>query len=65
MEEYKKIKIIYKNWRGETSERELIPINLIFESNEWHPEPQWLMEAYDLNKNKKRKFAIKDIIKYL
>jgi len=55
------VKIVYTNYRGETAERLIRPISISFGSSPWHPEPQWLMKAVDLEKNAERSFAIKDI----
>jgi predicted DNA-binding transcriptional regulator YafY len=51
----------YKNHRGEISVRLIRPIMIAFGSNEYHPEPQWLLHAFDLNKEDERTFAMKDI----
>ncbi len=51
----------YKNHKGETSIRLVRPEMIHFGSNEYHPEPQWLMLAWDLHKEALRSFAIKDI----
>ncbi len=50
----------YKNWRGEISTRKILPIRLEFGATEWHPEPQWLLIAIDVEKNVERSFALKD-----
>jgi hypothetical protein len=55
------ITIVYTNWKGETSIRRILPKQISFGSNEWHPTPQWLLEAYDLDKKDIRNFALKDI----
>ena len=55
------IYVTYKNWRGETSVRRILPQRIIFESNQWHREEQWLLEAFDLDKKEIRSFAMKDI----
>lgn len=54
------VRLIYTNWRGETSERIIKPMYVWFGSTEWHPEPQWLLTAFDLEKNADRDFALKD-----
>jgi predicted DNA-binding transcriptional regulator YafY len=59
--EKKIVTIRYTNWRGETSDRTVIPQSLYFGSNEWHPEPTWLMDAIDLAKNELRSFAMTGI----
>lgn len=56
-----KVKIYYTNWKGETAERIIEPLNLYFGHNEWHPKGQWLLEATDCIKGEKRSFAMKDI----
>lgn len=53
--------IYYTNYRGETSERVIIPISLHFGCNEWHPERQWLLEALDVEKNTQRTFSMSTI----
>ena len=54
------LELPYKNWRGETSTRKIQPIRLEFGATEWHPEPQWLLVAIDIEKNAERSFALKD-----
>ena len=61
MEENKKIKILYTNWKGKTKIRQIIPKELVFTSNEWHKEEQWCLVAFDLEKEADRTFACKDI----
>lgn len=57
-----KVEIDYTNWRGERAKRVVTPMSpLINESNEWHPERQWLMLAQDEKSGELRKFAMKDI----
>jgi hypothetical protein len=58
------ITIQYTNYRGETGMRHIVPINIQFTATEHHPEPQWILEALDLDKNANRSFAIKDILKW-
>ncbi|PWC96909.1 hypothetical protein [Azospirillum sp. TSO5] len=52
----------YTNWRGEYARRRVQPIRTFFGSTEWHPDPQWLMEATDLDKGEVRAFAVKDMV---
>jgi len=51
----------YKNHRGETSVRLVRPIMIAFGATEFHPEPQWLLHGWDLNKEAERTFAMNDI----
>lgn len=61
MSNMKKVKILYTNYRSETSHREILPQKIWFGSTEWHPEAQWLLDAYDVEKDAIRNFAMKDI----
>ncbi len=57
----KAIEIDYTNWRGERAWRTVIPYHIVYESNSWHPEKQWLMMAYDPEKDSVRSFALAGI----
>lgn len=61
----KNAKIIYTNWRGETSERSIVPIKIWFGSTKWHNGKQWFIRALDVEKNEERDFALKDIKKWV
>lgn len=65
MEENKKVKILYTNWKGETRYRNIIPKSIEFKSTEWHKEEQWILNALDVDKNAQRAFAIKDIKEWI
>ena len=54
------LRFIYTNWKGNVSERHVTPITIDWGSTEWHPEPQWLLHAFDLDKGAERHFALKD-----
>lgn len=58
------IEVWYTNYKGETSKRRFRPLNLYWGSNEWYPEPQWLMDGYDEDKKVTRTFALKNIRPY-
>ena len=55
------VRIDYTNHRGQRGIRLISPIGLKLESNEFHPETQWILYAIDLDKNSVRGFAMKDI----
>lgn len=55
------IKVVYCNYRNETTVRTIVPHRIWFGSTAWHPEPQWLLDALDLEKNEVRSFAVRDI----
>ncbi len=55
------IEFVYTNWRGETRVRKARPAGpVMFMATEHHPEPQWIMRAYDPEKRNVRMFALKD-----
>lgn len=54
------VTLTYRNWRGEVAERTIIPRRVWFGSTDWHPEPQWLLTAWDAEKGADRDFALKD-----
>ena len=64
------ITILYTNWRGETAVRR-IRLDFIaygnealgfgWGSNEWHPEEQMLLSAFDVDKGERRTFALAGI----
>lgn len=54
--------IRYRNYRGEVATRRIIPTRIYWGSNEWHPEPQWLIEAHDLEKEAVRTFAVSGLL---
>lgn len=43
------ITINYKNWKGNTRDRKILPTGkMFFGTTEYHTTPQWLIEAYDI-----------------
>jgi hypothetical protein len=55
------IELDYTNWKGVRSKRNIIPIELQYTSTQYHPEAQWLLVAFDKEKNDIRSFAVRDI----
>lgn len=55
------VNIDYKNWRGERSKSKVRPISLRWGVSEDHIEPQFLLTAFDIDKQVQREFAVKDI----
>lgn len=53
-------KVSYRNYRGETSIRTITPLKPWYGSTEWHPEPQWFLNAFDHEKDAERDFALAD-----
>lgn len=59
---FAQVVIDYTNWRGERALRTIEPRQLVWsEGNEFHPRPQWLLEAWDVEKGALRSFAMVDI----
>ncbi|HWP49783.1 MAG TPA: hypothetical protein VNM22_21685 [Candidatus Limnocylindrales bacterium] len=56
-----RVSILYTNYRGETAVRKIIPHQIWFGKTHWHPEEQWFLDAFDIEKQAERKFAMKDI----
>jgi len=61
--DYCRVSIDYTNYRGKRKQYEILPEKIYFGSNEYHTEPQWLMNAkvYDGDEIKERNFAMRDI----
>lgn len=57
----KTVHFTYTNWKGETSLRTVVPTFIWYGSTEFHPEPQWLLKAWDVDKKVERDFAMADI----
>lgn len=55
------ITFFYRNWRGHSAIRSVLPRSVYFGSNKWHPTPQWFLRAIDLNRCEERDFALADI----
>lgn len=48
----------YTNYRNEVSTRRIQPVCIWFGRTLYHPEDQWLLSAYDLDKKVNRDFAL-------
>lgn len=57
--------VSYKNHRGEIATRTISPRSIQFTSTEFHQAPQWIMHAYDHEKQALRSFAMKDFLAVL
>jgi hypothetical protein len=51
---------MYRNWRGEVSERHFRIREFWHGSTEWHPEPCLLLRAFDIDKQAERDFCVAD-----
>jgi hypothetical protein len=52
---------VYTNHRGETARRRVLPERIWFGSTDWYPAPQWLLEAFDLDRKAIRVFSLTGI----
>jgi predicted DNA-binding transcriptional regulator YafY len=55
------VTFLYKNWEGKTAVRRVYPLKIYWGSNQWHPTEQWLLEAFDIDKEDTRSFALNSI----
>jgi predicted DNA-binding transcriptional regulator YafY len=53
--------IDYTNWKGVRGTRTIEPLRMYWGRTNYHPESQWLLNAYDPVKKEVRIFAMKDI----
>ena len=51
----------YTNYKGETSLRKVIFVEVTWGQTKYHPEDQWLFSGVDLLKGEGRIFAMKDM----
>ena len=54
------MKVWYTNYKGETAIRTITPKRLWLGSTEFHEERQWIMTAFDHDKQADRDFALRD-----
>lgn len=59
------IQFDYVNWQGVKATRKAEVQSFHYGATEYHPEEQWLMSAWDSEKQANRVFAIKDMEKIL
>lgn len=53
--------VVYTNWKGETSPRRIIPLQFSYGKTDYHPEEQWLLRVWDLDKQDYRTYALQGI----
>ena len=59
------VKIKYTNYKGQTAWRRILPTKILFTSTNWHKQNQWILEAFDYDKEEMRQFAVQDIERWL
>lgn len=58
----KAVYVVYENHRGEVGVRHFVPVQLYHGiALPWYPEPQWLLNGFDLDKNEWRTFSMNRI----
>lgn len=58
------IKVVYApytNWKGQTRMRRFIPQEVFWGKTDFHPEEQWFMKVWDVDKDAERIYALKDL----
>lgn len=55
------LKFTYENYRGEVGERRVFPRHMYHGTNEYHTEPGWLIEGWDMDRKALRTFAVDKI----
>lgn len=61
MEMDKAVKILYTNNRDETAVFNIIPSKIWFGETSLHSEKQWILDAFEIEKQTERPFALKNI----
>lgn len=54
------ITMTYTNYRGETAKRTIVPVSVYWGKTIWRPEWQWVLNAFDVEKQETRTFALSD-----
>ncbi len=62
--EPKVVGIEYRNHRREVTWRRIVPERIWYGSTPWHPNEQWMLRAFDLDKDEARDFALCDITEW-
>jgi predicted DNA-binding transcriptional regulator YafY len=57
----KLVEIDYSDHLGRRTKRRFIPTRLFFGTTEWHPEEQWLVAVWDIERQFERSIAMPDI----
>lgn len=55
------VAILYTNHRGETARRRIEPQRIWFGKTAWHPAEQWLLDAWDVERQALRTFAMSGV----
>lgn len=58
------VSILYVNYKGERALRTIVPNRMWFGTTLWHPAEQWFLDAFDVDKQESRTFALADVIEW-
>lgn len=58
------VRILYTNYADQVAWRDIVPFRIDWTKNRWHPQPQWILHAYDVEKGTVRSFAVRDIVRW-
>lgn len=58
------LKFKYVNYRGEVSWRTVLNPEIYWGNSEYHKKFQWMLSAWDTEKDAVRHFAVKDILEF-
>ena len=56
------VRFRYRNHKGIEEIRTVRPIRIWFGSSAWHPDSQWLLEGFDLERMQTRDYAMSGIL---
>lgn len=56
------LKFTYTNWRGETAERTVLPLQIQFGTTPEHPEPTWLLYSICQDRKANRSFMMSKML---
>jgi predicted DNA-binding transcriptional regulator YafY len=62
--ELQPVVILYKNYKGRTTYRNILPIELWYGTTKYHREPGWLLTANDLDEAELRDFSMEGILEW-
>jgi hypothetical protein len=57
------IEVLYLNYKGDTSVRRILPLMIWYGSTECHPNEQWFIRAFDLDKQAILDFAFTGFVR--
>lgn len=59
------MRFYYRNWKGEEGYRRVVNPEILYKESEYHKGMQFILRAFDLDKDDFREFAMADIIQYI